>query len=79
MILGFFNVTCTQIIGLVGYQANWVGPMVIVIMLVVVILSRVYHYWEEVLAYGVASIVALLLFVLWALISAPSGPKQVPA
>ena len=78
MILGFFNVTCTQIIGLVGHQANWVGPMVVVIMLLVVILSRIFLYWEEVLAYGIASIVALLMFVLWAQVTAPSGPKLVP-
>ena len=79
IILGFFGVACIQINGLIGYYSNWVGPSMAVFMFILVILVRKYHYWEEVLAYGIASIAALLIFVAWAQFSAPSsGPKQVP-
>ena len=77
-ILGFFKVACLQITGLMGYYSNWVGPSMAVFMFILVILVRKYHYWEEVLAYGIASIVALLVFIAWAQLSAPSGPKQIP-
>lgn len=31
------------------------------------------------LAYGIISIISFLLFITWALATAPTGPKQVPA
>ena len=48
--IGFFKVACMQILGLMGFHSQWIGPGVAALMLLIVILSRKYHYWEEVLA-----------------------------
>ena len=77
-LFGYFRIICLQIVGLLGYQSLWIAPIVAVFLILLVLLVRNLHFWEEILAYGITSIIALLIFLIWALITAPSGPKAVP-
>jgi hypothetical protein len=74
----YFKIICLQLEGLMGYHSDWLAPSLAAFMIVVVIIIRIVRVGEETLAYGVISIVAYLIFLLWAQISAPSGPKTVP-
>ena len=69
--VSFFRLLCLQIIGLLGYNSGGIGPVVAVFLLILVIISRKYHYWEEVLALGIPSVIVLFIFITWALITAP--------
>ena len=43
-----------------------------------VIIVRVFHIAEETMALGIIAAGLFLLFMVWALVTAPSGPKKVP-
>ena len=74
----YFRIICLQIEGLLGYTSPWVGPLVAVLLFAAIMIVRVYHIGEEILAYGIISIVTYLLFLVWAFFTAPSGPNTVP-
>ncbi len=76
-ILIYFRTICLQVEGLLGYHASWIGPGVALILTVAVVIIRILHVGEETIAYGIISIVAYLLFLVWAQFTAPSGPKHV--
>ena len=61
-----------------GYKAFWVGPLVAVVLTLSIIVIRIVNLGEEILAYGIISIICYLIFLIWAQISAPSGNKTVP-
>jgi hypothetical protein len=75
----YFRIICLQVDGLLGYTSVWVGPAVAVLLTIAILVVRVFHIGEEILAYGIVSIVTYILFLAWALITAPSGPRVVPA
>lgn len=54
------------------------GPLVAVLLFCAILVVRIYHIGEEILAYGIISIVTYLLFLLWAFFTAPAGPHSVP-
>jgi hypothetical protein len=61
-----------------GYHSDMIGPFVALGLIVIIILVRIFHVGEETLAYGIISIVGYLAFLVWAQVTAPSGPKTVP-
>ena len=71
----YFRIICLQIEGLLGYNSVWVGPIVAVILTGIIIGIRVINIGEEILAYGIISIICYLIFLLWAQLTAPAGPK----
>lgn len=73
----YFRIICLQIIGLLGHHSNLVGPIVAIALIILVILVRIYHVGEETLAYGIISIIGYVIFLIWAQLSAPDGPKTV--
>lgn len=79
LLIIYFQIICLQIDGLLGYKTFWVGPGVAVMMTAVVLIIRICHIGEEILAYGIISIITYVIFLLWAHITAPAGPKVVPA
>lgn len=74
----YFRIICLQIEGLLGHSSPWIGPGVVIMLMVAILIVRVFHIGEEILAYGIISIVTYLAFIAWALITAPPGPKSVP-
>jgi hypothetical protein len=73
-----FHVTVLLLEGLLG-TSPWIAPGLILFCAVLLMLVRSHHFMEEVMAMGVISLVLFTLFMIWALITAPSGPKTVPA
>ena len=61
-----------------GYSSHLVGPLSCAFLLVAVIILRKLHIWEEFLAYGILSIIIYVIFLTWAQVTAPAGPKSVP-
>jgi hypothetical protein len=57
----------------------WVGPIVSILLIISIIVIRITHFAEESMALGVLSIVLILIFLLWAFVTAPSGSRTVPA
>ena len=43
-----------------------------------VIIVRVFHIAKETMALGIIAAGLFLLFMVWALVTAPSGPKKIP-
>jgi hypothetical protein len=78
MLVSYFRIICLQIIGLLGYDAAWIAPGVAGFLIVVVVMIRRYQIGEEVLAFGIVSIVTYVMFLIWAQVTAPTGPKSVP-
>lgn len=78
LLVSYFRIICLQIIGLLGYDAGWIAPSVSVFLVVVILLVRNYQIGEEILAFGIVSIVTYVFFIGWALLTAPSGPKTIP-
>jgi len=56
-----------------------VGPIVAVALIAGIIVIRITHFAEESMALGLLSIGLVILFLLWAFVTAPSGPNSVPA
>lgn len=40
---------------------------------------RFFHFGEKLLALGILSIIGYCSFLIWAQVTAPSGPKTIPA
>lgn len=74
----YFRIICLQIEGLLGHHSSAIAPAVAIGLIVLIIVIRIYHVGEETLAYGIISIIGYLVFLLWAQLTAPSGPKTVP-
>jgi hypothetical protein len=79
LLIIYFRIICLQIEGLLGYHSPWVGPAVAVFLTVAILAIRIANIGEEILAYGIISIVSYLIFLLWAQVTAPSGTHHVPA
>jgi hypothetical protein len=77
-IISGFNIICSEINGLVGYQSNWVTLTVLIVVVIATIVSRIFHWSEELMALGILGSVLFVLFEVWAIITAPSGPNTVP-
>lgn len=78
-LLIYFRIICLQIQGLLGYHSDWVPIAVALVLIIAIIFIRVYHLGEKTLAYGIISIVGYMGFLLWAQITAPTGPRQLKA
>ena len=78
MLVTYFRIICAQIIGLLGYDAAWIAPSVSVFLVAVVVFVRKYHIGQEILAFGIISIITYVIFLVWAQVTAPQGPKSVP-
>ena len=61
-----------------AFSSPWVGPGVLVTLIIAVITTRIFGIGEEILAWGIVSIITYLLFIIWSLVTAPSGPLKVP-
>ena len=75
----YFSMGCSEINGLIGYQSNWVTLAVFVVAVASTILSRILHLAEEVMALGITGLVVFVIFLAWAIASAPEGPNTVPS
>ena len=78
LLIIYFQIICLQIQGLLGYYSFWIGPCVSLFMFIIVLIIRIMHIGEEILAYGIISIITYVIFLVWAHITAPAGPKVVP-
>lgn len=78
-IFQIFRIVCLQIEGLIGYHSVWVGLTVSLLLVTLIIVIRVTHFAEESMVLGVLSIVTILVFIGWALVTAPAGTRSVPA
>jgi len=75
----YFRLICLQIEGLLQYISPIIGPAVAVFLLVEILAVQKFQIGKQTLAYGIVSIVTYILFLIWAQITAPEGPKEVPA
>lgn len=78
LIIIIFNFICLEVQGLLGYPSPWVGPITAVFFVFLIILLRVKHFAEEVMAVGIFGIGTFTIFMIWAWATAPPGPKTVP-
>ena len=79
LIIITFNFICLEIQGLLGYPSAWVGPITAVFFILLIVFLRVKHFAEEVMALGVIGVGIFIIFMIWAWVTAPPGPKSVPA
>ena len=79
LLIIYFRIICLQIEGLMGFQSVWVGPGVAIFLTAVILYIRFVNIGEEILGYGIISIISYLIFLLWAQLTAPPGPHTVPA
>ena len=76
-LLFFFALIVQQWIGLLGY--NIAIPLVNTgVLFILVIVLNYFHIGPKLMAYGLVSIVAYLIFLIWLLASAPSGSNSLP-
>jgi len=75
----YFRLICIQIQNLLGTDSQWVGIGVLLGLIMLIITVRIYHFGEETVALGVLSTFSYVIFLIWAQITAPSGPKRVEA
>ena len=76
-LLFFFTLIVQQWIGLLGY--NIAIPLVNTgVLFILVIVLNYFHIGPKLMAYGLVSIVAYLIFLIWLLASAPSGSNSLP-
>jgi hypothetical protein len=69
---------CMEIEALFGYKSNWITAGVFVLLVGCTIAGRVLHWAEEIMAVGIFGSVIYVIFLIWALITAPSGNNTVP-
>jgi hypothetical protein len=77
LLIIYFRIICLQIEGLMGFHSFWVGPGVAVFLTATILYIRFNNIGEEILAYGIISIISYLIFLLWAQLTAPPGPHVV--
>jgi hypothetical protein len=69
---------CLEVEAMVGYKSNWITLGVFVLLVGCTIVGRVRHWAEEIMAVGVVGSIIFVVFMTWALITAPSGNNTVP-
>jgi hypothetical protein len=79
MLVTYFRIICLQIEGLMGFSSPWVGPAVAILLVAGIIIIRVRQFGEEILAFGIISIITYIFFLIWAQATAPEGTQAVPA
>ena len=73
----YFRLMCLQIQGLSGVDSGWLSFGVFVGLTVLIIVIRIYHIGEETIALGIVTTLVYFVFIAWAQITAPAGPKTV--
>ena len=74
----YYETICLQVEGLLGYQSVWVGPLTSIMLFMIILIIRMVHVGQEVLAIGILSIISYICFLLWSHFTSPSGPRVVP-
>ena len=74
-----FSFICLEIEGILGYHSPWVAPSVAVFFIIIISIIRIFHFAEETQAMGIVGLVLFIIFMIYAQITAPSGPKTVSA
>lgn len=75
--LEYFRLMCIQIQGLTGCSSEWASNGTLIGLIILIITIRVYHIGEETIALGIVTTTTYFLFLVWAQITAPAGPKRV--
>jgi hypothetical protein len=58
---------------------TWESATVVgIFVLAITIWARIAHFAEETMALGTAAFILYIIFLIWAFITAPQGPKAVP-
>ena len=63
---------------MIGGRSPWVAPLAAVFLVLLIIFLRIKHWAEESMALGIVGLVIFSIFLIWAWITAPVGPKTVP-
>lgn len=78
ILLLYFELIVIQWQTIIGSQSFWIGIVNFAVLIVLIFIMRKYHLGVSLLGYGIVSIVGYLLFLIWALASAPSGTNHYP-
>lgn len=62
-----------------GYALKlWMPYIVAVFLLLFVMVTRFYNFEDNLLGYGILSMVAYAMFIAWTMLTMKSGPKSLP-
>lgn len=75
--VGYFKFLVIQLEGFFE-PSPFIGLSVFLIMFIITIVARYWNYSEKLLAIGVTGIFSYVIFVGWAMITAPPGDNTVP-
>lgn len=76
-IFGYFHLLVLQIIGLFDVHDKMLPLGVFLLVFVITLGLKKYQIGEKLLAYGIVSIIGYVIFLIWAQITAPTGPRRV--
>ena len=68
-----FKLICLQVVGILGYEPWWVGIVTFIAIVALTSLSKAFNAGEESIGLGLLSIAAFIVFIAWAVFTAPSG------
>ena len=72
VVLMYFQLLIKQVEGFI-HPSKWIGIISFVFVIILTLLMRKFKVGHKLLSYGIISIVAYLIFLIWAQITAPSG------
>lgn len=75
-LIAYFRLLCLQLEGLFA-PSPFIPIIVSVELIILIIILKKYHLGERLLAYGIISIIAYIVFITWAQITTPSGPNTI--
>ncbi len=73
-LLAYFPLIVKMLEG-IFHPSRIIGPIVYVALVALVLVMRKFDFAEYLLGYGMLSVCGYLIFLLWAMITAPSGPN----
>ena len=74
----FMKIIVLNMEGILGFQSPWIAPLTVIALIIVIIIIRIFLWGENSLASGIITIIAYMIFLTWAQITAPKGPRSVP-
>ena len=63
---------------MLGYSSDRVAICICIVLVVFTLTVRYTHYAEETMAIGIVAYGIFMIFLMWAVITAPEGPKKMP-
>ena len=74
----YFQISVIQLRNITMSESEWIPIIFTVLFGLFIVVNRKLHIGENISALGIFTIIAYLMFIFWAFLTAPKGPERIP-